>query len=52
MSGNLIDTAEVAIPLLGSGLDVEGIVADEAISSALRSGLATFCHEIEKFHKR
>ncbi|MEZ4683154.1 MAG: NADPH-dependent FMN reductase [Caldilineaceae bacterium] len=50
MSGNVIDAAEVAIPLLGSGLDGQGIVGTPEIARALQRGLATFCEEIQKLH--
>lgn len=46
MSGKLIDDAHVTIPLLGSQLDVHGIVEHEEISQNLRTSLATFCQNI------
>ena len=47
MTGNIIEEAFVSIPLLGSGLDAEGIVTDREISAALLSGLNRFCGAIE-----
>ncbi|MCB0062188.1 MAG: NAD(P)H-dependent oxidoreductase, partial [Caldilineaceae bacterium] len=48
MSGKLVDAAEVAIPLLGSGLDANGIVADPAMTKTLQSALHAFCDKIRE----
>lgn len=50
MSGNLIESACLSIPLLGSELDVDGILADEVIAADLIAALAEFCRSIEN-HK-
>lgn len=42
MSGNIIEGASVTIPLLGSGLDSKGILAQGEISAGLTTGLAEF----------
>ena len=47
MSGIIVEEACVAVPLLGSGLDAGGIVADPGISTLLREGLFRFCSAIE-----
>ena len=47
MSGNIIESALVSIPLLGSDLGKQGIVADPELSGRLKAGLAAFCGEIE-----
>lgn len=39
MSGNIIESANVSIPLLGSELDANGILDNQEISSALTAGL-------------
>lgn len=52
MSGNLIDEANVAVPLLGSGLDVGGIVGDKEISERLLSALASFRRGISALESR
>ena len=51
MSGNIIESAYVSIPLLGSGLDSEGIVANHEMATALQSGLSVFYNEIRKLNK-
>ena len=48
MSGNVIQTSGVSIPLLSSDLDVDGIVANREIANALLAGLDTFYSEIVK----
>ena len=48
MSGNIIDSACIAIPLLGSGLDKKGILENAEIASALKSGLQAFCRRIRE----
>jgi len=47
MSGKLVEESYVSIPLLGSHLDADGILADLNIANALRDGLSKFCQEIE-----
>lgn len=46
MSGVVVEEARVAIPLLGSGLDRDGILADPAITAALREGIVHFTEAI------
>ena len=48
MSGHLIDSACIAIPLLGSELDKKGILDNAAITSTLKSGLDEFCRQIRE----
>lgn len=48
MSGNVIEPACVNIPLLGSDLDVEGIVKNKDTVALLKSYLKEFCLQIEK----
>jgi len=54
MSGNIIESSYVSIPLLGSELDVDGIVANHEMATVLRSGLTEFYNEIQekKLNKR
>jgi len=47
MSGIIIDEAYVSIPLLGSGLNCDGILKDKDIASLLQTQLERFCKEIE-----
>lgn len=47
MSGKIIDQACVSIPLLGSELGTEGIIANKEISLALQSGLERFYLAVE-----
>ncbi|MCP8687303.1 NADPH-dependent FMN reductase [Marinobacterium sedimentorum] len=47
MSGNIIESAYVSIPLLSSGLGCDGIIEDRGIAGALLAGLSQFCSEIE-----
>lgn len=47
MSARIVDAAAVTIPLLGSNLDSDGILANHEITDALRSGLNRFCECIE-----
>ena len=42
MSGIIIEKAHVSIPLLSSGLDVEGITGNREYSTALKTGLDEF----------
>ena len=46
MSGNIIETACISIPLLSSKLNREGILANQEISNVLLGGLNEFCHQI------
>ncbi|MEJ2450041.1 MAG: hypothetical protein P8047_05130 [Gammaproteobacteria bacterium] len=46
MSGNIIESAAVSIPLLGSKLDKNGILADRHLTDLLHVGLSRFCDEI------
>jgi NAD(P)H-dependent FMN reductase len=46
MSGNIIEKSSVVIPLLGTSLDVEGIVIDSQLSSLLKTGIDEFCSAI------
>jgi NAD(P)H-dependent FMN reductase len=48
MSGNIIENSYVSIPMLGSGLDADGIVANQEMVAVLRSGLSMFYNEIGK----
>lgn len=46
MSANIVDASCVTIPLLGSQLDVEGVIANRDIADTLRRGLDRFCDTI------
>ncbi len=46
MSARLIEGASITLPLLGRGLDADGIVGDAALSARLRAALATFANAI------
>lgn len=46
MSGNIIENACITIPLLGSNLNAEEIVARDELATLLKSGLDNFCEEI------
>jgi len=46
MSGDIVEGACVTVPLLGSGLDCDGIVKDDRIAVELRTALTKFCEEI------
>ncbi|MBD5770983.1 NAD(P)H-dependent oxidoreductase [Marinomonas sp. SM2066] len=46
MSGKLIENAQVTIPLLGSQLDCQGIVAHVDISQQLKTSLNELCEAI------
>ncbi len=46
MSGKLIENAQVTVPLLGSQLDCQGIVAHAEVSQQLETSLNTFCEAI------
>jgi NAD(P)H-dependent FMN reductase len=47
MSGNIIENSCVTIPLLGSELDRNGILAEKKIATTLVDGLGIFCKEID-----
>ncbi|GGB86634.1 FMN reductase [Marinobacterium zhoushanense] len=47
MSGILVDSAYVSLPLLSSGLDRDGILADTALCHSLKTGLNNFRTGIE-----
>jgi len=47
MSGNIIESAFVSIPLLSSNLDKSGILENSEISDSLQQGLLEFCTQIE-----
>jgi len=46
MSGRLIEQASITLPMLGRDLDAKGLVADAALSVALRQALADFADAI------
>lgn len=46
MSGNIIEEASIMIPLLGTQLQADDVLADEALSLALSNGLDIFVREI------
>ncbi len=46
MSGNIIESASVSIPLLGSNLDVDGIINHSKISYTLVQGINSFRNAI------
>ena len=46
MSGNVIENSSVTIPLLGSELDSDGIIAEQEIATILMEGVGIFCKEI------
>lgn len=52
MSGQILENACVAIPLLGSKLGAKGILAHPEISASLHSSLTTFCAEIATLEQR
>lgn len=47
MSGNIIEKSCISTPLLGSGLDIDGIVNNKEIAHTLETALNAFCFEIE-----
>jgi len=49
MSGRLVPEASIAVPLLGTKLDEDGIAAHPEISVAVRTALAAFARAIENF---
>lgn len=46
MSGRLVESASITLPLLGKNLDAEAIVADPALSAALGDALRNFAAAI------
>src|SRR5580658_832963 len=46
MSARLIEAASITLPLLGRGLDADGIVADAGLSAQLRDALAQLADAI------
>jgi len=42
MSGNIIDSACITVPLLGSNLTAEGIVEDHVISESIKTAINDF----------
>ena len=46
MSGRIIDEASVALPLLGRGLDMSGIIARPELASTIRFALTAFAQAI------
>ena len=46
MSGRLIDTASITLPLTGRNLDADGIASDTILSNQLKMALAFFVAEI------
>jgi NAD(P)H-dependent FMN reductase len=46
MSGRLIEPASIGLPLLGRGLDEDGILADPALASALREALVRLAEAV------
>ncbi len=47
MSGNVIEEASIAVPLLGRSLDPASIAADREIADPLRGAIAAFARAIE-----
>jgi chromate reductase, NAD(P)H dehydrogenase (quinone) len=52
MSGNIIEKACVSLPLLGSNLDGNGIVNEQALCALLKSGLSEFCASIRRLNNK
>jgi len=48
MSGIIIDSACISVPLLSSGLNKDGILANPEITNTLRGGLIELCHKIRE----
>jgi NAD(P)H-dependent FMN reductase len=49
MSGRLVPEASIAVPLLGTKLDEDGIAAHPEIAAAVRAALEAFAQAIENF---
>ncbi len=43
MSAMIVEDASITIPILGSGLDDEGMIASDAVSTAIRAAVAALC---------
>ena len=50
MSARVIEGASITIPILGSNLDEEGIMADPDISLTLRFALDELCNAVDESH--
>lgn len=48
MSGSIVESACLSLPLLGSGLNSTGILQDAELCASLQSHLRVFCEEIKK----
>ena len=48
MSAAIVGDACIDLPLMGRGLDAEGVVADGPLSAALRAALESFAQAIER----
>jgi NAD(P)H-dependent FMN reductase len=46
MSARLVEAASITLPLLGRGLDADGIVSDSVLSAQLRTALDCFAQAI------
>ena len=46
MSGRLVERASITLPLLGRGLDADGILADPALAGPLREAVAAFAEAV------
>jgi chromate reductase, NAD(P)H dehydrogenase (quinone) len=51
MSGNVVEEASIAVPLLGRSIDPEAIAADPEIAGLLRQALAAFQRDIESLRR-
>jgi chromate reductase len=49
MSARIVERASITIPILGSNLDEDGIVAHPEISLALRSAIVDLCNSVAEF---
>lgn len=49
MSGNLIESAELCLPLLGSRLIDAGIIQNDTMAEAIRHHLGRFCVQIRSY---
>jgi chromate reductase, NAD(P)H dehydrogenase (quinone) len=48
MSARLIEEASITLPVMGRGLDVDGVLADKELAAALASALGTFASALRK----
>jgi chromate reductase, NAD(P)H dehydrogenase (quinone) len=46
MSARILDTASITVPLLGTGLDASGIMAEPSFAEPIRSALAVYLDEL------